>query len=230
MKHKLSFLVDQVFPGFFGDVQRVQSSEANYAALLYHHLMINRYLPTQVCTEMYTANLLKDGIRPDLVIFDEEIEGRFNYFKDCDRSQSNTPVKQAHLRCVIEIKGGSQQTESGLAKYFKHDPLCKDLQSDPDKRKKTQNCALAIDIEKLAMWAEVFGTVETGRDHIFLALDMKNPKGPWPKHIRDAFGHYCAEHKVNMIYFAQGEDAFWHYAPGRKPKTIGVGRRQKASV
>ena len=111
MKYDFPFIVAKVLPPFFRDLSLIQSSEANFASLLYHHLVNSGVLPTQLCTEMYTANIVKEGIRPDLVIFDEEISGRFNYYKDCDKDQDNTALKLKHIRCVIELKGGAQQHE-----------------------------------------------------------------------------------------------------------------------
>jgi len=203
MKYDSNLIFKKAFPLFFNDLKGVQSSEANYAVLLYHHLLNSGYSYKQVCTEMYSANIVKDGTRPDVVIFDDGIDGRFNYFKNCDRKQSNTDLKIEKLRCVIEIKGGAQQHESGLGKYFKDDPLCKNLLSDPVKRKKTQNCALPIDVEKLGMWASHFGDSKLGKDYIFLAIDMINPKGFWPNNIRDIFGEYAVQHKVHFVYYAQ---------------------------
>ena len=210
MKYDFAKIVSDVLPYYFRDLNGIQSSEANFASLFYHHLLLAGHIPSQICTEMYTANLVKDGVRPDLVIFDEAISGRFNYYKDCDKNQSNTQLKIDHLRCVVEIKGGAQQHESGLGKYFETDLLCDSLRSNPEKRAKTQNCAHAIDIEKLGMWSSHFGN--NGRDYVFLAIDLKNPKGFWPNHVRDTFGGYCEKHGVHMIYFAQGETEFWHYS------------------
>ena len=218
MKYNFSKIISSVFPSYFRDLNGIQSSEANFAALLYHHILQGGHLPTQICTEMYTSNLVKDGTRPDLVIFDEEISGRFNYYKNCDKKQSNTQLKIDHLRCVVEIKGGAQQHESGLGKYFEADVLCEALRSNPEKRAKTQNCALVIDIEKLGMWSSHFGN--DGRDYVFLTIDINNPKGFWPAHVRDTFGNYCSKHGVHMVYFAQGELEFWHYSPNGKPAKI----------
>lgn len=109
MKYDFAKIISDVFPRYFKDLSGIQSSEANFASLLYHHLLQAGHRSTQICTEMYTANLVKDGTRPDLVIFDEAISGRFNYFKDCDKSQSNTQLKIDNLRCIVEIKGGAQQ-------------------------------------------------------------------------------------------------------------------------
>ena len=80
MNFKFSHVVNNVFPAFFAEVDGIQSSEANYAALLYHTLVTGGYKPKQICTEMYTANIVKEGTRPDLVIFDDGIDGRFNYY------------------------------------------------------------------------------------------------------------------------------------------------------
>ncbi|MFA7242411.1 MAG: hypothetical protein WC091_20040 [Sulfuricellaceae bacterium] len=220
MKYDFPFIVSKVLPSFFRDLSLIQSSEANFASLLYHHLVNAGVLPTQLCTEMYTANIVKEGIRPDLVIFDEEISGRFNYYKDCDKHQDNTALKLQHIRCVLEIKGGAQQHESGLGKYFESDLLCDQLRSDPEKRRKTQNCALVVDIEKLGMWASQFGT--QGRDYVFLTIDLKNPRGFWPDNVRNTYGEYCAKNGVHMIYFAQGSSTFWHYPCQGEPIQICV--------
>jgi hypothetical protein len=171
---------------------------------------------------MYTANLIPDGSRPDLVIFDDGMSGRFNYFKDCEKSQSNTDLKKEKVRCIFEIKGGSQQQESGLGKYFTHDPLCDQLRNDQEKRKKTQNCALVIDIEKLNNWATHFGSSEFGRNYVFMAIDMKNPKGFWPDSIRERFARYSSKNKVHLVYFAQGQKSYWHYAPQASGEKIAL--------
>lgn len=228
MRYDFKKIIFEILPRYFQDLNGIQSSEANFASLLYHHLLLGGHIPTQICTEMYTANLVRDGVRPDLVIFDEEIEGRFNYFKDCDKSQSNTQLKIDHLRCVIEIKGGAQQHESGLGKYFEADLLCDALRANPEKRAKTQNCALAIDIEKLGMWSTHFGTDE--RDYVFLAIDLKNPKGFWPTHVRDTFGAYCAKHGVHLVYFAQGSSYFWHYPSQGMPVQVNLKPNQPLAV
>lgn len=222
MKYDFDAIVRNILPGYFKDVAKIQSSEANYASLLYHHLACGGYRVDQLCTEMYSANLVKEGTRPDLVVFEEEIAGRFNYYNKCDRNQSNTEAKLNNLKCVFEIKGGSQQYESGLGKYFKDDPLCLDLLSDPKKREKTQNCRLAIDVEKLGMWNGHFGDAGEGRDYVFMAIDMVNPKGFWPESIRDTFGGYCAKHKAHLIYYALGQDHFYHYSLSPLGKKISV--------
>jgi hypothetical protein len=222
MKYSFDIIIRQALPAFFRDVVNIQSSEANYAALLYHHLIQSGYSPTQLCTEMYTANLIADGSRPDLVVFDDGMSGRFNYFKDCDKNQSNTGLKKDKIRCIFEIKGGSQQHESGLGKYFSDDPLCEKLRNDEQKRKKTQNCALALDIEKLNNWATHFGASETGRNYVFLAIDMKSPKGFWSDSIREKFASYSSRNKVHLVYYAQGEKHYWYYAPSTSGEKLAV--------
>lgn len=208
MKYNLNEIIKNILPKYFLDASKIQSSEANYASLLYHHLACYGFQTTQLCTEMYSANLVKEGTRPDLVIFEEGINGRFNYYNNCDKKQPNTNAKIEHLKCVFEIKGGSQQHESGLAKYFSDDPLCLALRNDQVKRSKTQNCRLAIDVEKLGMWSSHFGE---DKDYVFLAIDMNSPKGVWPNDIRDTFGKYCAQHRTHLIYYALGQKHFWHY-------------------
>jgi hypothetical protein len=229
MKFDFEQIVRDVFPRFFAEIDGIQSSEANYAALLYHCLVSGGYSPKQLCTEMYTANLVKEGVRPDLVVFDEAISGRFNYYKDCDKNQDNTQLKIANLKCVIEIKGGAQQHESGLGKYFRDDPLCINQPGDPQKRKKTQNCQLAIDVEKLGMWASKFGR-SNQQEYVFLAIDMRNPKGFWPDEVRNTFARYCAEHRVTMIYYAQGSHSFWHHDASGNSRKIPVKLQMKEAV
>lgn len=213
MNFEKSSLVEKIFPAYFSDVADVQSSEATYASLLYYHLMSNGYSHKQICTEMYSANLVPDGRRPDLVVFNSGIDGRFNYYRDCDKKQDNTPTKIEHIGCVVEIKGGAQQTGSGLTKYDRDDPLGLNLLDDPEKRKKAQNCALAIDIEKLGMWAQQFGRRAT---YVFLAIDIKNPKGFWPTSVRKAFGQYCEQYGVLLVYYAQGASYFFTFEDGQE--------------
>ena len=220
MNYNFVGIINDVLPKYFNDVARIQSSEANYASLLYHHLACSGYLVDQLCTEMYSANLVKEGTRPDLVIFEEGICGRFNYYNHCDKNQSNTNDKLKYLKCVFEIKCGSQQHESGLGKYFKDDPLCTKLLNATKKREGTQNCRLAIDVEKLGMWNSHFGDAGKGRDYVFLAIDMMNPKGFWPEVVRDAFGQYCARFKAHLIYYALGQQGFNHYPISTEARKI----------
>jgi hypothetical protein len=58
MHYNFPTIISDILPYYFRDLNSIQSSEANFASLLYHHLLAC-YLPTQVCTEMYIANLVK---------------------------------------------------------------------------------------------------------------------------------------------------------------------------
>ena len=122
---------------------------------------------------------------------------------------------------MIEIKGGAQQHESGLGKYFDDDVLCRRLLGDPQKRKKTQNCQLVIDVEKLGMWASKFGASDR-QEYVFLAIDMKNPKGFWPSSVRETFGKYCAKHNVSLVYYAQGTGSYWYYDTSGQSRGMAV--------
>ena len=46
MKYDFPFIVTKVLPSFFRDLCLIQSSEANFASLLYHHLVSSGVLPT----------------------------------------------------------------------------------------------------------------------------------------------------------------------------------------
>ena len=48
MKYDFPFIVAKVLPPFFRDLSLIQSSEANFASLLYHHLVKSGVLPTQL--------------------------------------------------------------------------------------------------------------------------------------------------------------------------------------
>lgn len=225
MNYNFELILLQALPKFLADLCEIQSSESNYSALLYHHLIQTGYKHTQICVEMYSSNLVRDGVRPDLVIFDEEIVGRFNYYQNCDKTKDNTNAKREHLRCLFEVKGGAQQNISGLSNYFPNDPLCNELRDDPERRNKTQNARLALDIEKLGMWAKMFGT--KSRDYVFLAIDMRNPKGYWSADTREIFGQYAAEHGVQLVYYAQDAQYFWHYDTEGNSRQIGIAHRTK---
>jgi hypothetical protein len=127
-------------------------------------------------------------MRPDLVIFDEEVAGNFRYYKDGDKKQDNSAIKRDCLRCIIEIKGGAHGDINGL---------------NNDK-------AVERDIEKLGRFRLMLQKED--KDYLFLAFDQKAAKGNWSSEKRIRLGQICIENQIHMIYYAQGQREFWHYS------------------
>lgn len=118
----------------------LDASEDTYAALLYHALRGARFSAGQVSLETYFGCASVDGsrmqLRPDVTVFQPEVEGRFNLYKDGNRNRSNDSHKLANLLSVIEIKG-SNATARLSTKVFAEQ--------------------LAADLSKLALWKRTFG-------------------------------------------------------------------------
>lgn len=134
----------------------IQCTENNYSTLLYHFLLNAGLNHRQVCREMLTKfegeesqYLLK---RPDITIFDEKINGRFNYTSK--GVESNATLKKESLRFIAEFKGSAWRGNN---------------QALSDKGK------IVEDIEcNLPLWRDLFNKEA---DYFFFAINLDMPNG-----------------------------------------------------
>lgn len=83
-------------------------SEDTYIAWLYHALRESRYSVEQLSLETYfncAAGSSRMQLRPDMAIFDPEVQGQFNLYRYGDPRNPNDAHKLAHLRAIVEVKG-----------------------------------------------------------------------------------------------------------------------------
>jgi hypothetical protein len=193
MEYSFDFLVSEVFPYFFADATKIQSSEHNYLALLYHHMLTAGLSPSQVCREMYTGGQKQ---RPDIVVFSPDIDGRFNLYKDGNTVEDNTPIKRKHMQCLIEMKGGAHLSKQAL-----------DRPED-----------LIKDIHKLSEWKRQF---EVG-DYIFLALNLRGFRGPIRPDQLSKLAEESMQRRINFIYFLQGQPDFLVWRPQEECRKISL--------
>lgn len=216
MDYSFANVIDAVFPRFFAEANDIQCSEHNYATLLYYHLRHAGYTHKQVCREMYSDGIVSDGVRPDIVVMDEGISGRFNYYLNCDPHYSNVQLKKDNLRLLIEMKGGAHNKGHALDKFYPSDVLC-EVKPRKINGKKNQYCGLVEDIDKLIAWREKFYSPTREQDYLFVALDMKNRHGPFPHDAKAKIAGYCRKQGIRFIYFAQGEHHFHFHGINKEP-------------
>ena len=113
----------------------INGHEANTTAAIYQLLRESGLSVPQVSLETYFSFAKKKNSRmhdrPDLVVFNQNFDGKFNLYQKRDRSLSNDLHKLSHINSIIEVKGSA-------AMNSKSDKARLDIYSD--------------DIEKLKRW------------------------------------------------------------------------------
>lgn len=98
----------------------MDSSEDTYIALLYHALRESGYGVEQLSLETYfncAAGSSRMQLRPDMSIFDPEVNGRFNLYRHGNRQLPNDAHKLAHLQAIIEVKGSATTVKMSDARF-----------------------------------------------------------------------------------------------------------------
>jgi len=136
-------------------------SEADVVAVIYRSLLMNGYLPLQLALETYFSFAPgKMQQRPDLCVFDPEVEGHFNLYPSGDTTRSYDRLKLATLKVMVEVKGGAtlqRHTDSKLVKTY------------------------GDDIEKLSRWhnavrdaAHELGLDTPSTKYVFVGVDLRS--------------------------------------------------------
>lgn len=139
----------------------VSGHEANCTARFYHCLRNAGYRTEQISLETYFSFAARPGQkmqqRPDLVIFNDKFDGRFNLYKNGNRKHSNDAHKLSHIDAIFEIKGGASMNK---------------------KSDKEVMSAYIGDIQKLALWRKnaALSYSDTMMNSIFLGVDGR-PRG-----------------------------------------------------
>lgn len=110
----LDYLFSKSHPSFLNFVNNCRSisgSEANITSSLYNSLRGAGFNVNQLSLETYFSFAAAEGSRmqkrPDIVVFKEDFDGRFNLYKGGDNRVSNDPHKLKHIDTIFEIKGGA---------------------------------------------------------------------------------------------------------------------------
>lgn len=85
-------------------------SEDTYTGMVYHALQCTGFTASQLSLETYFSCAKGTGrmqLRPDLCVFNSQVNGRFNLYQRGDVSRSNDGIKIGNLQTLIEVKGSS---------------------------------------------------------------------------------------------------------------------------
>jgi hypothetical protein len=178
-------------------LERTNPSEADIVGLLYHGMMLTGHAATQVSLETYLNLATPEGgvmqLRPDMCLFDPGVQGRFNLYARGVPSQSNDAHKLAHLRLLLEAKGGRSLV------------------------KKSNNALTAIylsDVQKLSAWRMKLRRSPWAREDVqyrFAFLGVDNRYEPLPP--RSLSELHCEAETLNV-------DFLYLHAPA---ETVGRG-------
>ena len=130
-------LSKNILANTFGDTDRFCGAEHVIHAILYHHLINSGLSSTQVAREQPVSST-----RIDLVIFNDEIQGRF-YNTDC--------LPQA----AIEIKGGAYGDRNALSDeicfgFKEHWGYCNDMEKlEKEAKKGIESWFICVDMPEL---------------------------------------------------------------------------------
>ncbi len=151
----------------FTDARKSLEREADVVAAAYQWLLSLGYSVGQVATETYFGfaprkNGKKMQERPDLCLFDPEVDGHFNLYPNGNTSLTYDALKLDSWRVMAEFKGGAVHNT-------KKDYELVDLYSK--------------DIEKLTKWRRVSESQKYCRDpklsqvdFVFVAVDLRRQR------------------------------------------------------
>ncbi|WP_275096190.1 hypothetical protein [Sedimenticola hydrogenitrophicus] len=134
--------------------------EADLVSVIYSALSRDGYSPSQMALETYFGFAPGHmAQRPDLCLFEPEIEGHFNLYPRGNVALSNDSLKIQTLRLLVEVKGGISLLRT---------------------RDQTLSKVYLGDIEKLAMWRTLIDRATTDshirspdRSFLFIGADMR---------------------------------------------------------
>lgn len=164
----------------------VSGHEANYTARLYHRLRDAGFGTAQLSLETYFSFAAPNGSRmqdrPDLVVFSDDFDGRFNLYKGGDRRQSNDVHKLTHIDTIFEVKAGAAM----------------DKKSD-----KAVMQAYLDDIHKLARWREGAATARTGTRVKTVLLGVDGRARGLPIEFIKTLTNECREYGSGLMYVSR---------------------------
>jgi hypothetical protein len=169
-------------------VRNHSASEDTYASLLYSVLRQAGFGARQLSLETNFNCANGDSRmkqRPDICVFGEEVNGRFNLYRQGDIDRSNDGIKIRSLQALIEIKGSNATEKLSDAKFAKQ---------------------IAADLDKLTAWRTCFE--KTG---YLSSLGIKPP----PEFVMIAIDNRInpiSSVELNRLHqFANAQNIAFHY-------------------
>lgn len=157
--------------------------EANLAAALYRCLRHLGHGPNQLSLETYFSFAKTAGSRmhdrPDLVVFDDGFDGRFNLFKSGSVNRSNDLHKLAHMTALFEIKGGGAMNRSSDRALMN---------------------AYRADIKKLLQWRELARRSYTRLTSTFAFIGADGRTKGLSEDAVHELRDQCREHDLGLAY------------------------------
>jgi len=106
-----------------GELLKINGHEANTVAALYQLFRESGLGVQQLSLETYFSFAKTNGSRmhdrPDMVLFNQHFDGKFNMYKNGDRNCSNDTYKMAHINTIFEVKGSALMNKKGDAARLK---------------------------------------------------------------------------------------------------------------
>lgn len=116
------------FTNMCSQLLAIDGHEANTTAALYQLFRRSGLSASQVSLETYFSFAKKPNSRmhdrPDMVVFNQNFDGKFNLYRGGDRSKSNDSHKLSHINSIFEVKGSasiSKKTDSARLKIYLED-------------------------------------------------------------------------------------------------------------
>ncbi|TPH13940.1 hypothetical protein [Litorilituus lipolyticus] len=99
------------------ELLKINGHEANTVAALYQLFRDANFGVQQLSLETYFSFAKTNGSRmhdrPDMVIFNQHFDGKFNLYKGGNKNCSNDAHKMAHINTIFEVKGSALMNKKG---------------------------------------------------------------------------------------------------------------------
>ncbi|WP_324733397.1 hypothetical protein [Pseudomonas paeninsulae] len=164
----------------------VTGHEANTTARLYHRLRDAGFGAEQLSLETYFSFAAPAGSRmqerPDLVVFSEGFDGRFNLYRGGDMRQSNDAHKLAHIDTIFEVKAGAALDKKGDKAVMQ---------------------AYLNDIHKLVRWRDGAASARKGTRVKTMFMGVDGRSGGLPVAPVTLLVEECRKNSVGLIYISR---------------------------
>lgn len=182
-----------VMTDFAAKAAHTVGAEDNFANLLYSTIRGQGAKSQQVALETYfnlaAVKQSRMQLRPDLTLFKEDVDGRFNLYRNGNPTATNDPVKLKNLRAIVEIKGSASLERQGPAQVVK---------------------AYRRDIEKLGTWRTLIDKgcqefrISLREKPEYLLIGIDNRKSSLDQKVVSALRTEAKRSKVTFHYIYRG--------------------------
>jgi hypothetical protein len=150
----------QQLQSVLGPCHRSLATEHDVVTCIYRNLVSVGFSRKQIGLETYFGFAPgRMAEKPDMCIFDPNIDGHFNLYPNGDRTRSYDDLKLESIQLMIEFKGGTTLLKSGKKSLMKH---------------------YLADIEKLSKWRNLLraegarrGISNHALDFMFIGVDLR---------------------------------------------------------